>query len=142
MPGRAAGQHATLDGVEIVLAEQGQVRLGAAHIVGPRDGKHRGGALELGLALPGRQSRVQRLGDSAQLHQRVEQDDVIGAHRQLQGHSRAAPDAVGGEAASGRRRLGLQLLVGEAATLRDQRRAVGAGLGSLGQPVVEDHRQG
>ena len=73
---------------------------------------------ELGFARPGRQSRVQRLGDRPQLHQRVQEDHVVGPHRQLQGYRRAAPDAVSGEPAGGRRRLGLELLIGEAAARR------------------------
>ncbi len=142
MPGRAAGQDATVDGVEIVLAEQGQVGLGPARVAGLRDGKHRPGARECGLSLGGRQPGVQRLGDRAKLHQRVEQDHVVGPHRELQGHRRAAPDAVRGEPAGGRGRFRLELLIGEAAAFGDQRRAIGAGLRPLGQPVVEEHRQG
>ena len=141
-PGGAAGHHATVDGVEIVLAEQRQVGLGPACVACLGDGEHGPRAAELGLALGGRQPGIDRLGDRAELHQRVKQDHVIGPRRQLQGHGRAAPHAVSGEPAGRRRRLRLQLLVCDAPAIGDQGRAVGARLGSLGEPVVEDHPQG
>ncbi len=131
-----------MDGVEIVLAEQRQVRLGTTHIAGLRDDEHRTGALELGFPLWGRQPRVQRLGDRAQLHQRVKEDHVVDAHGELQGHSGPEPDAVSGQPPGSRGGLGLQLLVGEMAPFDDQCHAVGTCLGALGEPVVQDHPQG
>ena len=118
-----------MDGVEVVLAEQRQVRLGPAGVAGLRDGEHGPGALELGLALGGRQPGVQRIGDRAQLHQRVQEDHVLEPRRQLQGHRRAAPHAVSGQPPGGRGRLGLELLVGDA---RGPRRSAPCGRGRSG----------
>ena len=80
--------------------------------------------------------------DGADLHQRVDEDDLLAARVHGQGDGRAAAHAVGGEPAGDPGRLGLELGVGHLRAVRDQRGAVGAALGSLGKPVVELHRAG
>jgi len=72
----------------------------------------------------------------------MEEHHVLGSSRQLEGHRRTAPDAVGGEPAGGHGRLRLELAVCDLVALGDQRHAIGTRLGPLGEPVVEDHRQG
>ena len=61
-----------------------------------------------------------------------------GMHGQRGG--RAAPHPVRGEAARDPGRLRLQLGIGDLGAVGDQRRPVGAALGSLGEPVVQLHR--
>ena len=59
--------------------------------------------------------------------------------RKLQDDGGVAPGAAGGEAPGGRGRFMLELCVGELGAARDQRHPVGASLGALGEPVVEEH---
>ena len=66
-------------------------------------------ALELGLGQPG----VDRVGDRAQLHQRVQEDDVLEPGRQRQRHGRPAARAARRQAARRGGRLALELGVGE-----------------------------
>ena len=77
-----------------------------------------------------------------ELHQRVDEDDLLAARVHGQGGGRAAPDAVGGEPPRDPGRLGLELGVGDLRAVGDEGRPVGAALRSLGEPVVEFHRIG
>ena len=86
------------------------------------------------------QPRAERQQLGADLHQRVGEDHLLAARVHGQGRGRAAADAVGGEAARDPGRLRLELGVGHLGAVRDQGGAVGATLGSLGEPVVELHR--
>ena len=88
------------------------------------------------------QARAQRQQGGADLHQRVGEHDLLAAAVHGQRRGRAAAHAVGGEAARDPGRFRLQLRVGDLVAVGDQRRAVGATLGSLGEPVVELHRRG
>ena len=76
--GGAAGEDAAVKRVEVVLAEQRQVGLGQAEVGAAADRAAPGparssSARDLGLGEPG----VDRIGDRAELHQRVQQDDVV-----------------------------------------------------------------
>ena len=138
--GAAAGQDPAVDVVHVVLAEQRQVGLGLGQLAGVAEvdrrllgGEHRG-------ALLGGEPRAERQQDRPHLHQGVEQHHLLAARVHGQRRHRAAPHAVGGEAAGDPGRLRLQLGVGDLGAVGDQRGAVGAALGSLGEPVVEFHR--
>ena len=86
--------------------------------------------------------RVERVGDRAELHQRVQQDDVVEPGRHRSGPRRAAADAARGEPASGGGRLALELGVGQRRPVGDQRAAIRTGLRALGEPVVEEALSG
>ena len=96
-PGGAAGQDPAVERIEIVLPQQRQVGLGHRQVVVGLQHERRLRALELGLELSRRQRRVERIGDRSELHQRVEEDDVLGACRARQddrgtaAHSPAPP---------------------------------------------------
>ena len=103
-----------MDRVEVVLAEQRQVGLGAAERRPGREIGSTGAARSSSASTLGRgEPRVERVGDRAELHQRVQEDDVLEPGRQHQRDGRAAPHAARGEPAGGGGRLALELGVGE-----------------------------
>ena len=122
-----------------MLAEQRQVRLGLRELGGVVEihGRALGG--EDGDALGVGQQRAERKGRRAQLHQGVKQHDLLAAGVHGEGRSPFAPHSVGGQPAGDPGRLRLQLGVGDAGCLGDQRGALGTALGPLGEPVVELH---
>ncbi len=136
-PRGAAGEDPAVDRVQVVLAEQRQVGLGLREVGGAGDDEDRVGAFELGLALGVGQARVQRVGDRAQLHQRVHEDDEVGPGRELERDRPLAAHSARGQPPGDRARLGLELGVGQLLARRDQGEAVGAGLRALCEPVVE-----
>ena len=84
LAGGAAGQDPAVDGVEVVLAEQRQVGLGHRQH-GPRRRPRAPAVARSSSASSSAaaRSRVERVGDRAELHQRVEQDDVARRPGQL-----------------------------------------------------------
>jgi naphthoate synthase len=135
-----AGQDAAVDGVEVVLSQQRQVRLSHRQVV--LDPEHQGrlGATQRRLELAGREPRVERLGDGTQLHQRMQDDDVLDPGGVHQDHRRAAPHPPRGQPSGHSCGLLLELRVGQLDVARDQRRSIRPSLGPLCEPVVEDHR--
>ena len=127
----AAGQDAAVQVREVVLAEQRQIGLGHPEVGRAVHGQHRGRPGELGAHLGLGEPRVHRVGDRAELHQRVDEDDVLEPDRQHQRHGRPAPRAARRQAARRGGRLVLQLGVGERGSVGDQSAAIGAGLGAL-----------
>ena len=84
-----------------------------------------------------RQRGADRQHHRAELHQRVDQHHLLAARAHGQRRGGAAPHPLGGEPPGHPDRLGLQLGVGDLGSVRDQGGAVGTGLGSLCEPVVE-----
>ena len=104
-----------------MLAEQGQVGLGLGQLGcvvqvdgRPLRGEHR---RALGLGEP----RAERQGDRPELHQGVQQHDLLAARMHGQRRDRIPPHPVGGQPASDPGRLRLQLRVGDAGRFGDQR---------------------
>ena len=128
-----------MQGVEVVLPEQRQVGFAHRHMLGLADHERRFRALDLGVELVRRQPGVERVDDGAELHQGVEGDDVLEPRRLGDDDVPAAAHSPRGEATRRPRRLRLELLVGQPDAAGDQGHSVGAGLGALREPVVEDH---
>ena len=126
-----------MQGVEVVLAEQGQIRLGQRGSLDPGEDEDGVGPGDLRLALRCWQPWIERVGDGAEFHERVQVDRVVKAGRELEHDRRLTPDPLRGEAARGRDRLTLELRVRQLVAVRDQRNPVGACLGALGEPVVQ-----
>ena len=69
----------------------------------------------------------------------MQQDHVVGPGGQRERNRRAAASPAGGEPPGGAGRLALELGVGERLAVGDQGVAIGTGLGTLRQPVVQMH---
>ena len=127
--GAAAGQHPAAGRVHVVLAEQRQVGLGLGQLAGVAEvdgrllgGDHRG-------ALLGGQPRAERQQHGADLHQRVDEDDLLAARLHRQRGDRAAAHAVRLQPPRDPGRLGLELGVGH---LGRRPRSARCGRGSSG----------
>ena len=135
----AAGEDAALEVIHVVLAEQGQVGLGLGELGGivQVDGRPLCGedAGSLGLG----ESRAQRQRDGTELHQGMQQHDLLAARMHGERRDRIPPHPVGSEPTSDPGRLGLQLRVGDAGGFGDQRAPLGAAVSTLREPVVELH---
>ena len=138
-PRGAARQDPAVQGIEVVLPQERQVGLAHRHVVGLADHERRLRTLDLGVELARRQPGVERVDDGAELHQGVERDHVLEPRRLGDDDVPTAAHSPRGETARAPRRLRLELLVGQLDTAGDQGHPVGAGLGALGEPVVEDH---
>src|ERR1044072_3504476 len=141
--GAAAGEDATAGRVHVVRAGQRQVGLGLSQLAGVAEVDGRLLGLDHRAALGGGQLRAQRQQHAPHLHQRVDEHDPLAGARPRPGGGGArgpAPAAVRLQPPGHPGRLGLELRVAHLRAVGDQRRAVGAALGSLGEPVVELHR--
>ena len=121
------------------VAEQRQVRLGLGELgrIVEVDGRplRREHACPLGFG----ESRAERQRNGTELHQGMQQHDLLAPRVHGERRDRIPPHPVGGQPASDPSRLRLQLGVGDAGSFRDQRRPLRATMSTLREPVVELH---